>query len=181
MNFKKTILTLTLISFTTLPAFAEKKQTFTCESSVDANGNVIYLPVKPVTHAARTKMKSHHVAKRSTMHHRRVAKAEPAPVYREETKTVDAAPVVVDEHPAPVAQPAPVVHERTAYEKRQAWYEKHRVTMPIYGNMSGWAGRSTISYAHGTDNPFGKLWMDSDEGSSAVRYRHTATDQSTDF
>lgn len=163
MNFKKTLIALTLVSFASVPALAAKKQTFTCESTVDANGNVTYLPVKP----AKTAMKKKAV-------HRRLAKAPAKRVYREETKTVTAAPVVVE--PAPEYTPAPVV-----VEKEKSWMEKHAVQGPVYGNMSGWAGRSTLSYLHGTDNPLSSVAFNSDEGPSAEKYRNTATDVNEDF
>ncbi|MGE3261901.1 MAG: hypothetical protein AB7K68_08995 [Bacteriovoracia bacterium] len=161
MIFKKAVITLALAGFVALPAFAAKK-TFTCEQTTDASGNMIYLPVKKV---AKAKVK-----------HRRVAKAPVKRVYRDETKVVRAAPVVVKPAPAPVYEP--VLHEKTAAEKRAEWLRAHTPSGPIYGNTSGWAGRSTISYLHGTDNPFGKLALNSDIGPSASDYRNTATESS---
>jgi hypothetical protein len=100
-------------------------------------------------------------------------------VIRDESKVVYSAPVVVK--PAPAVIYVPVVREKTAAEKRAEWLREHTPNAPIYGNMSGWAGRSTIGYLHGTDNPEGKLALDSDIGPSAGDYRNTATDTNDNF
>lgn len=174
MTFKQAILGLTAISLCSIPAFAAN-QTFTCERTVDANGNFIYTPVTKKVTAKKAK-------------HRRVARA-PAKkrVIREENKVVRSAPMVVDE-PVPVYRPEPkvaaeqpVVRERTAAEERQDWLRKHMVTGPIYGNLSGSAGRSTISFLHGTDNPWGKIAFNNDEGPSAMKYSDTASEHSDEF
>lgn len=87
--------------------------------------------------------------------------------------------------PAPVAKKAPArSHRWTDAERRQAWLREHTPSNPILGNMSGSAGRSTLSYLHGTDNPQSHMLLNSDVGSSARpadwNDRSTAYDTSED-
>jgi hypothetical protein len=172
----KTILAITICSALALPAFANSTR-MACVPTTDANGVTVYYP------AATKVAHKRHAPKR-------VARAQRTKrVYREEVKTVAAAPapVITETYSKPVATPVIVRHERSAEENRRIWLRNHTASGMILGNMSGAAGTSALGIMHGTDNPYGREIYNNDEGPSASNSsgnyndnRSTAHDNSED-